>query len=70
MRLLMRFHTISNHCGSAGLKEEVYAAQFELACFFQSGDDRWLADHFFEASLNTAKSMAGDNDKKKAEAHR
>jgi len=53
-----------------GLKEEVYAAQFELACFFQSGDDRWLADHFFEASLNTACSMTGDNDKKKAEAHR
>ena len=55
---------------ASGLKEEVYAAQFELACFFQSGDDRWLADHFFEASLNTATSMAGDNDKKKAEAHR
>lgn len=48
---------------------EVYNCQFELARYFQTTGDKWLADHFFENCLATARGVKGDAGKMAAEGH-
>lgn len=48
---------------------EVYQCQFKLAQYFQSTNDKWLADHFFDSCLSTASGISNDEGKMAAEGH-
>jgi len=48
---------------------EVYSCQFQLAKYFQSCEDKWLADHFFTCCLNTATTFKGDDGRMAAEGY-
>ncbi|XP_060603184.1 tetratricopeptide repeat protein 29-like isoform X2 [Ruditapes philippinarum] len=48
---------------------EVYRARYELARYFQSSNDKWLADHFFETCLDTAALVTDDGGKVQAEGY-
>ena len=47
----------------------VYDEREKLAKYFLSENDLWLADHFFQSCLETAKSVVDRGDRKEAEAH-
>ena len=53
----------------AGNFTDVYKCQFSLAKYFQEMGDKWLADHFYSASLATAASVENDGGKTAAEGH-
>ncbi|XP_052075827.1 tetratricopeptide repeat protein 29-like isoform X1 [Mytilus californianus] len=48
---------------------EVYRSRYELARYFQSGGDKWLADHFFTTCLQTSAQVKGDNGKTQAQGY-
>ncbi|ELT88178.1 hypothetical protein CAPTEDRAFT_228860 [Capitella teleta] len=48
---------------------EVYTCRFKLARYFQSTNDKWLSDHFFESCLATATGIKTDEGKMAAEGH-
>lgn len=48
---------------------EVYRNRYELARYFQSGGDKWLADHFFTTCLETSALVKGDNGKTQAQGY-
>lgn len=47
----------------------MYQSQFELARYFQSKGDKWLADHFFKSCLFTSTCVKGDEGRMQAEGH-
>ena len=69
MEKLHSYH--SNDCVYvvSGKYAEVYNCQFKLARYFQGTNDKWLADHFFEACLATTSCVKGDEGKMAAEGH-
>lgn len=49
--------------------QEVYRCRFELARYFQSSGDKWLADHFFNTCLQTSAVVTDDGGKIQAEGY-
>lgn len=49
--------------------QEVYRARYELAHYFQSCNDKWLADHFFDTCLDTSRLVTNDGGKMQAEGY-
>ncbi|XP_045203343.2 tetratricopeptide repeat protein 29-like isoform X2 [Mercenaria mercenaria] len=49
--------------------QEVYRARYELARYFQSCNDKWLSDHFFETCLDTSNMVDNDGGKMQAEGY-
>ena len=49
--------------------ETEYAALKSLARYFERNQGTWLADHFYQCSLETAALIARENPKKEGEAH-
>ena len=49
--------------------QEVYRCRFELARYFQSSGDKWLADHFFNTCLQTSSVVSNDGGKMQAEGY-
>jgi len=47
--------------------QEVYRARYELARYFQSTNDKYLADHFFNTCLQTSNQVTTDGGKMQAE---
>ena len=47
----------------------VYDEREKLAKYFLDENDLWLADHFFQSCLDTAKKIYDGGDRKEAEAH-
>ncbi|XP_052279004.1 tetratricopeptide repeat protein 29-like [Dreissena polymorpha] len=65
---VLKLHlTRAEHAQRKGDFQEVYRARFELARYFQSAGDKWLADHFFETCLQTASQVEEDGGKMQAE---
>ena len=58
-----------NVCTVSGDFQSVYMARYELACYFQQTNDKWLADHFFKTCLETSSFIDMDGGKTKAEGH-
>ena len=56
-------------CTVSGDFQSVYMARYELACYFQQTNDKWLADHFFKTCLETSSFIDTDGGKTKAEGH-
>lgn len=48
---------------------DMYQCQFQLARYFQSTGDKWLADHFFSSCLHTSRQVKGDEGRMSAEGH-
>lgn len=51
-----------------GHYEKVYDNQLSLAYFFNDPEDKWLRNHFYEQSYNTAQLVEIDGGKRKAQA--
>ncbi|MBN3297166.1 TTC29 protein, partial [Amia calva] len=66
---LQHFLTRAEAAQRAGHYQEVYESQLSLAHYFNHSDDKWLSDHFFESSLQTATLIKIDGGRKEAEAH-
>ena len=49
--------------------QEVYRCRFDLARYFQSSGDKWLADHFFNTCLQTSAMVTTDGGKMQAEGY-
>lgn len=47
--------------------QEVYRERYELARYFQTANDKWLADHFFDTCLDTSSLVTTDGGKVRAE---
>ncbi|XP_017675617.1 PREDICTED: tetratricopeptide repeat protein 29 isoform X1 [Lepidothrix coronata] len=66
---LYHFLTRAEAAQRAGLYEEVYDNQLNLACSFEEPEDKWLSDYFYEQCFNTAQLVKIDGGKRKAQAH-
>ncbi|XP_046569064.1 tetratricopeptide repeat protein 29-like [Haliotis rubra] len=51
-----------------GIYADVYKARYQLAQFFSSTGDKWLADHFFLTCLQTSTMVEDDGGRTRAEA--
>lgn len=49
---------------------DVYKAYVELAQYFQSTGDKWIADHFYLKALQASSRITTDGGQKRAEAYR
>ncbi|KAK7097851.1 tetratricopeptide repeat protein 29-like [Littorina saxatilis] len=67
--ILQTYLTSSEKAQRKGDFQSVYNARYDLACYFQQSNDKWLSDHFFETCLETAASIDSDGGKTKAEGH-
>ena len=62
-------NALLNVCTVSGDFQSVYMARYELACYFQQTNDKWLADHFFKTCLETSSFIDTDGGKTNAEGH-
>ncbi|XP_058921729.1 tetratricopeptide repeat protein 29 isoform X2 [Kogia breviceps] len=49
--------------------EEVYNNLYALACYFNTSEDKWVRNHFYERCFKIAQLIKMDCGKKEAEAH-
>ncbi|XP_054028492.1 tetratricopeptide repeat protein 29 [Dryobates pubescens] len=66
---LYHFLTRAEGAQRAGLYEEVYDNQLQLACCFTEPEDKWLSHYFYEQCFNTAQRVKIDGGKREAQAH-
>ena len=61
--------TAAEDAERGGDLEVVYTAQKKLAQYFEGNQGTWLADHFYQRSLETGSMIVGDNQRKEGEGH-
>ncbi|XP_046369889.1 tetratricopeptide repeat protein 29-like [Haliotis rufescens] len=60
--------TKSEAADRKGIYADVYKARYQLAQYFSSTGDKWLADHFFLTCLQTSTMVEDDGGRTRAEA--
>lgn len=65
---VLKYHlTRAETAQRKGDYREVYRERYELARYFQTSNDKWLADHFFDTCLDTSNLITDDEGKMRAE---